>query len=37
MVILASLIGAQTLTEYRVMLGAALTVGVSAAEVKEIV
>ena len=37
MVILASLIGAQALTEYRVMLGAALTVGVSPVEVKEIV
>jgi 4-carboxymuconolactone decarboxylase len=37
LVILASLIGAQALTEYRVMLGAALTVGVSPVEVKEIV
>lgn len=37
MVILASLIAQQTLTEYKVMLGAALTVGVTPVEVKEIV
>jgi 4-carboxymuconolactone decarboxylase len=36
-VILAALIAMQTLSEYRVMLGAALTVGVTPAEVKEIV
>lgn len=37
MVILASLIAQQTLTEYKVMLGAALTVGVTPVQVKEIV
>jgi 4-carboxymuconolactone decarboxylase len=37
MVQLASMIAAQALAEYRVMLGAALTVGVSPVEVKEIV
>jgi len=37
MVQLASLIACQTLSEYRVMLGAALTVGVTPIEVKEIV
>jgi 4-carboxymuconolactone decarboxylase len=37
MVQLASLIGCQALSEYRVMLGAALTVGVTPVEVKEIV
>ncbi len=37
MVQLASLIACQALGEYRVMLGAALTVGVTAIEVKEIV
>jgi 4-carboxymuconolactone decarboxylase len=37
MVQLAALIGAQALSEYRVMLGAALTAGVTPVEVKEIV
>lgn len=37
MVQLASMIASQALSEYRVMLGAALTVGVSPVEVKEIV
>jgi 4-carboxymuconolactone decarboxylase len=37
MVQLAALIGAQALSEYRVMLGAALTVGVTPVEAKEIV
>lgn len=37
MVILASLIASQTLSEYKVMLGAALNVGVTPIEVKEIV
>ncbi len=37
MVQLAALIACQTLSEYRVMLGAALTVGVTPVEVKEIV
>jgi 4-carboxymuconolactone decarboxylase len=37
MVQLAALIGGQALSEYRVMLGAALTSGVTPAEVKEIV
>jgi 4-carboxymuconolactone decarboxylase len=37
MVILASLIAQQTLSEYKVMLGAALNVGVTPVEVKEIV
>jgi 4-carboxymuconolactone decarboxylase len=37
MVILASLIAQQTLSEYRVMLGGALNVGVTPVEVKEIV
>jgi len=37
MVILASLIAQQTLTEYKVMLGGALNVGVTAVQVKEIV
>jgi 4-carboxymuconolactone decarboxylase len=37
MVQLASLVAAQALSEYRVMLGAALTVGVTPVEVKEIV
>ncbi|MGB0096592.1 MAG: carboxymuconolactone decarboxylase family protein [Solirubrobacteraceae bacterium] len=37
MVQLASLIACQALSEYRVMLGAALTVGVTTIEVKEIV
>jgi 4-carboxymuconolactone decarboxylase len=37
MVQLASLIACQALSEYRVMLGAALTVGVTSVEVKEIV
>lgn len=37
MVILASLIAGQTLSEYKVMLGAALNVGVTPIEVKEIV
>jgi 4-carboxymuconolactone decarboxylase len=37
MVQLASLIACQALSEYRVMLGAALTVGVTAVEAKEIV
>jgi 4-carboxymuconolactone decarboxylase len=37
MVQLASMIACQALSEYRVMLGAALTVGVSPVEVKEIV
>jgi len=37
MVILASLIAQQTLTEYKVMLGGALNVGVTPVEVKEIV
>jgi 4-carboxymuconolactone decarboxylase len=37
MVQLASLIVCQALSEYRVMLGAALTVGVTPIEVKEIV
>jgi 4-carboxymuconolactone decarboxylase len=37
MVQLASLIASQALSEYRVMLGAALTVGVTPVEVKEIV
>jgi 4-carboxymuconolactone decarboxylase len=37
MVQLASLIACQTLSEYRVMLGAALTVGVTPIQVKEIV
>ncbi len=37
MVQLASLIGCQALSEYRVMVGAALTVGVTPVEVKEIV
>ncbi len=37
MVILASLIAQQTLSEYRVMLGGALNVGVTPIEVKEIV
>jgi 4-carboxymuconolactone decarboxylase len=37
MVQLASMIASQALAEYRVMLGAALTVGVSPVEVKEIV
>lgn len=37
MVQLASLIACQALREYRVMLGAALTVGVTAVEIKEIV
>ena len=36
-VILAALIAMQTVSEYRVMLGAALTVGVTPVEVKEIV
>src|SRR6266700_5930702 len=37
MVILASMIASQALGEYRVMLGAALTVGVTPIEIKEIV
>lgn len=37
MVVLSSLIACQALDEYRVMLGAALTVGVSPVEIKEIV
>jgi len=37
MVILASLIASQTLSEYKVMLGAALNVGVTPIEIKEIV
>ncbi len=37
MVILASLIAQQTLTEYKVILGAAFTVGVTPVQVKEIV
>jgi 4-carboxymuconolactone decarboxylase len=37
MVQLASMIASQSLREYRVMLGAALTVGVTSVEVKEIV
>lgn len=37
MVILASLIAQQTLTEFKVMVGAALTVGVTPVEVKEVV
>jgi 4-carboxymuconolactone decarboxylase len=37
MVQLAALIASQTLNEYRVMLGAALTIGVTPVEVKEIV
>jgi alkylhydroperoxidase/carboxymuconolactone decarboxylase family protein YurZ len=37
MVQLAALIGSQALSEYRAMLGAALTSGVTPAEVKEIV
>ncbi|HTY61882.1 MAG TPA: carboxymuconolactone decarboxylase family protein [Acidobacteriota bacterium] len=37
MVILAALIASQTLSEYKVMLGAALTIGVTPVEVKEIV
>jgi len=37
MVILASLIAQQTLTEYKVILGGALTVGVTPVQVKEIV
>ena len=37
MVILASLIAQQTLTEYKVMLGGALSIGVTAIQVKEIV
>ena len=37
MVILASLIAQQTLSEYKVMLGGALNVGVTPIEVKEIV
>jgi alkylhydroperoxidase/carboxymuconolactone decarboxylase family protein YurZ len=37
MVQLAALIGAQALSEYRVMLGAALTIGVTSAEAREIV
>src|SRR5271168_1787109 len=37
MVQLASMIGCQALREYRVMLGAALTVGVTPVELKEIV
>ncbi len=37
MVILASLIAGQTLSEYKVMLGAALNIGVTPIEVKEIV
>ncbi len=37
MVILASLIASQTLSEYKVMLGAALNIGVTPVEVKEIV
>lgn len=37
MVQLAALIGSQALSEYRVMLGAALTSGVTPAEAKEIV
>ena len=37
MVQLASMIGAYALSEYRVMLGAALTVGVTPVEIKEIV
>ena len=37
MVQLAALIASQALSEYRVMLGAALTVGVTPVEVKEIV
>ena len=37
MVQLAALIGGQALSEYRVMLGAALTAGVTPAEVREIV
>src|ERR1039458_675513 len=37
MVQLASLIACQAVSEYRVMLGAALTVGVTPVEVKEIV
>src|SRR5208283_3830424 len=37
MVILASLIASQTLSEYKVMLSGALTVGVTPIEVKEIV
>ena len=37
MVQLAALIGCQALSEYRVMLGAALTVGVTPVEAKEIV
>ena len=37
MVQLAALIGAQALSEYRIMLGAALTVGVTPIEAKEIV
>ena len=37
MVQLAAMIASQALREYRVMLGAALTVGVTAIEIKEIV
>ena len=37
MVILASMIASQTLSEYKVMLGAALNVGVTPVEIKEIV
>jgi 4-carboxymuconolactone decarboxylase len=37
MVILSSLIASKTLTEYKVMLGGALNLGVTPAEVKEIV
>src|SRR5271157_799002 len=37
MVVLASLIASQTLSEYKVMLGGALHVGVTPIEVKEIV
>jgi 4-carboxymuconolactone decarboxylase len=37
MVVLSSLIACQALDEYRVMIGAALTVGVSPVEIKEIV
>ena len=37
MVILASLIAMQTLSEYKVMLGSALNIGVTPVEVKEIV
>jgi 4-carboxymuconolactone decarboxylase len=37
MLILASLIAQQTLSEYKIMLGAALNVGVSPVEIKEIV